>query len=178
MVNQKSTDTVTPSKNPIRQRMRRQGVYFGLITAIMTIVPFQIGIVASGNSDVQEILSSIVSMSVADSMADAYGIFFSNEASDSNIKQSDAILASVMTFITKIICQLSFTIPFFLTKGVHTPTIINCVWGSIVLLLSTYRVAKQRGVSEIKYIARTSLFTGMIIACSYYLTKYISRQKK
>ena len=84
MVNQQSKNNDHIPKHQIRQRMKRQGVYFGLITAIMTIVPFQIGIVASGNSDVQEILGSIVSMSVADSMADAYGIFFSNENSKDN----------------------------------------------------------------------------------------------
>ena len=167
----------TKEETTTKLKMKRQGIFFGILTSIMTIIPFQIGIVASGEVNSKEVMSGIVSMAVADSMADAYGIFFSNEASDSKLKQSDAVLASAITFVTKIVIQLSFAVPFLLTQGVLVPTAINCVWGLVVLLIATYQVAKIRGVSTTVYMVRSSLFTGAIIAGSYWLTKIMSQQK-
>jgi len=169
---------VNKPNHPIKRKMKRQGIFFGILTSIMTIIPFQIGVVASGDVTPREVMSAIVSMAVADSMADAYGIFFSDEASDSDIKQSDAVLASIITFATKIICQLSFAIPFLITQGVVYPTTINCVWSMKVLLIANDKVAKIRGVSETAYLIKTSLFTGGIIASSYWLTKFVSSWKK
>lgn len=168
----------TPVYDDIKKQELRQGIYFGLITSIMTMVPFQVGIATTGNATAREVLNSIVSMTVADSMADSYGIYFSDRASDPDIKESGAIIAATTTFVTKIICQLFFIIPFFLVKGVTIPIIINCIWGLVVLLLATYRVAKIRGISKTIHMIKTTLFTGMIVAGSYYLTKYISGQKK
>jgi VIT1/CCC1 family predicted Fe2+/Mn2+ transporter len=159
-------------KNSKKREMERQGVFFGISTAIMTMLPFQVGIVMSGNSNLKEIISSIVAMSVADSLADAYGIYFSDEATD--IDRKDSVVAALTAFFTKLVCQLSFILPFFIASGVKMPTIINLVWGSLVLLAATYQAAKLRGFPKIKYTLQTSLFTGLAVLVSYGVTRFVA----
>lgn len=156
-----------------KKKMTRQGISFGISTAIMTLLPFQIGLVMSGNNDVREIASSIAAMSIADSMADAYGIYFSDETT--NVNKKDAFIAAITTFFSKLICQLAFIVPFFFLSGVMTPTIVNFIWGFILLLGATYQVASIRKFSKTKYILQTAIFTILAIVASYSSSSFIGR---
>lgn len=155
------------------QKMEQQGIFFGISTAIMTMLPFQLGLVLSGNNDKREIVSSIVAMSIADSMADAYGIYFSDIATDTNKRQ--AIIAAGTTFLSKLIIQLSFLVPFFFFSGVLKPTIINSIWGTFVLLLTAYQAASLRNFPKLSYTLQTALFTGVGVGISFGVTRWLSR---
>lgn len=155
------------------QKMERQGIFFGISTAIMTMLPFQLGLVMSGNTDKREIASSIVAMSIADSMADAYGIYFSDRATDTD--KREAILAAAITFFSKLVCQLSFIVPFFFFSGVIKPTIINTIWGSLVLVVTAYRAATLRNFPKVTYTLQTALFTGLAVGISFGVTRWVSR---
>lgn len=152
-----------------------QGISFGILSSVMTLLPFQLGVVLSGNRNVHEIVASIVAMSVADSMADAYGIYFSEEASKTKLQNKGAVRAALVTFGTKILLQLSFVLPFFLLRGIQSPLIANTVWGLSAITVAAYVVARRNKVPIAPYILKTLGFTLCITVGSYTLTEWIAR---
>lgn len=159
-------------------KLARQAVSFGILSSVMTLLPFQLGIVLSGNRNVREIIASIVAMSVADSMADAYGIYFSDQAMHPDTGKGTAdtpARAAVITFITKIALQLSFAVPFFLFRGVKWPSVVNATWGIVAIGVTSYKVAQFRQIPATPYVLRTLGFTLIIILGSYGLSNWITK---
>ena len=125
--------------------LEKSGAYFGVLTSVMTILSFILGIIGSGRLDRVEIISSIMAMAVSDSMADAYGVYVSNRTNGTNVTQRDAIIGAIYTLISKVIIQLSFIIPFFFLDKANGIAISCSIWGiGILIILSKYLAEGER----------------------------------
>ncbi len=155
------------------KKLETEGVYFGILTSIITIVSFVVGLVGSGNTDRGEIISSIVAMSIADSMADAYGIYISNKTQSDEITDLQAIRGATYAFVSKFLCQLSFIVPFFLITHPQGSALACAIWGILVLITISKYIAESSkeswGKSSVRILGVTSATT---ITCIY-VTRWI-----
>ena len=155
------------------RKLETEGAYFGILTSIITIVSFVVGLVSSGNTDRAEIISSIVSMSIADSMADAYGIYISNKAQSEEITDAQALRGAAYAFISKVICQLSFILPFFLIRHPQGSAMACAIWGIVIIIFISKYIAKTSKESWGRSSIRILGVTGFTTVLCVIITKWI-----
>ena len=153
--------------------LERSGIYFGTLTSVMTILSFILGIIGSGRFSKTEIIGSIITMSVCDSMADAYGFYISNKSHGDNIEKKDNLKAGFITLITKIIIQISFILPFFFLDTTNNLILASSIWGFIVLTILSKYIAKTQNTSWSKEGLTVISVSISITIISILVTKWI-----
>jgi len=127
-------------------RTAESGFGFGLTSGVITTLGLLVGTAASTGS-ASLVAGSIITIALADSMSDAFGMHVSAEST--NASEKNTWIATFTTFGAKLATTLTFLIPVLilpLTAAVWA----SVLWGCLLLATMSSFIAKQRGVSPVE----------------------------
>lgn len=146
-----------------------KGMSFGLTSSIMTVLGLIVGLYAFSGSKMV-IIGSILTIAIADSLADALGIHISEESAKK--KDEHVWTSTFATFISKFLCSALFIIPVWFLDS--TAAIIASVaWGFLLLILLSYFIATDQKKSPAKAITEHLVIGIIIIIVTHYVGIWI-----
>jgi len=148
------------------------GLGFGTTSRVITTLGAIIGIYASTH-DRAAILTAVITVSVADAFSDALGEHISEESkiytSSENVKN-----ITFSTFFSKLLVGLSFLIPFMFLNT-FAAVIVSVLYGSLVLFLISFRIAKLSKQSSISVVSSHLIVAFCVIVVTYFLGNLIEK---
>ncbi|MBT4824060.1 hypothetical protein HOL83_00465 [Candidatus Woesearchaeota archaeon] len=135
------------------------GLSFGLTSGIITTLGLMVGL-SSGTHSKIAVLGGILTIAVADSMSDAFGIHVSEEAEGVHT-QKEIWESTLTTFIAKLLFALTFIIPL-LFFTLQTAVVVGVIWGLFALSVYSYVISKGKEISKLKVVLE-HLFVGVIV---------------
>jgi VIT1/CCC1 family predicted Fe2+/Mn2+ transporter len=143
----------------------RQGISFGVVSSAMTVLGISLGVWSSGEH-LRAIVSSVVGLSISNSLADAFSMYMSDTATG---QSKTAMISAIVTAIIESILPFLFLIPF-LTMKLKNAVIVNAIIGIILVAITGVYVSKLNNVSDKKMVENVSLYvaiTCLIMALTY-----------
>jgi len=149
----------------------KTGISFGLTSGIITTLGVMIGL-NSGTGIRLAVIGGILTVAIADAFSDALGIHISEESVSRN-SHKHIWEATVATFFTKLIVALSFLIPV-LFLNLQDAVRVNLAWGFFLIVIFNYKLAKMRKENPFHVISEHVLITGIVVAITYFVGRFIS----
>ncbi|MCF7866779.1 hypothetical protein K9L67_04920 [Candidatus Woesearchaeota archaeon] len=144
----------------------KKGLGFGLTSGIITTLGLMMGLSSSTHSKIV-VLGGIITIAIADSMSDAFGIHMSEEAGTKDSKKQ-VFEATISTFITKFILALTFVVPFLITE-LYLATIVCIIYGVLLLgLITIYEAHKRKDNIFLELIKHLSMLI-LVLIITYYV---------
>jgi len=144
----------------------RQGISFGVVSSAMTVLGISLGVWSSGEH-LRAIVSSVVGLSISNSLADAFSMYMSDTATG---QSKNAMTSAIVTAIIESILPFLFLIPF-LTMKLKNAVIVNAIIGIILVAITgVYVSTKLNKVSDKKMVENVSLYvaiTCLIMGLTY-----------
>lgn len=137
----------------------RVGLFFGTTSGVITTCGLLVGL-AAGTGSLGAVMGGILVIAVADSMSDALGIHVSEESSP-DATSEHVWTATIVTFLAKLIVAASFAIPFSFLP-LQAATVTALVWGALLLVLLSWRLAKLQSVAALPVVME-HLFVGTVV---------------
>lgn len=145
----------------------------GVITSLGMIVGLH-----SATSSRLVVVAGIIIMSIADGLSDAAGVHISEESEleKGKVKHTakEIWAATIVTFISKLIFTLTFTIPF-LIFDLKAAVIVAIIWGILLLTLLNFAIARIKQESAVRLICEHVLLALFVIAVSHYAGGLIAK---
>lgn len=153
------------------------GISFGLTSGVITSLGMIAGMFSATNSKLA-VVASIITMAIADGLADGAGQHMSEEAEkeDGKLKhtQREVWLSTIFTFLSVGGTILSF-IPFFLIFSLKTAIIVGVVWGILLLIVFNYILARTNNENPFIIIAEHVLLAAFVVVVSYFVGDLIGK---
>lgn len=149
----------------------RKGVGFGLTSGIITTLGLIVGLNSSVGSRLV-VISGILVIAFADAFSDALGMHISEEA-ELGKEGREIWLATLATFLAKLIFAVSFVVPF-LFLNLSAAMIVSLIWGTLLLCAFSYYLAKKEQHSVRAVVGEHLLIAVLVIVASNYLGRLIN----
>ena len=149
----------------------RTGISFGLTSGVITTLGLMVGL-HSGTRSKLVVIGGILTIAIADAFSDALGIHISEESENSHTTRQIWV-ATIATFITKLLFALTFLIPVVLF-ALPIAIVISIAWGIAVLAVFSYRMAIDQGQSPWKVIGEHLLIAIAVIVITHCVGDWIS----
>lgn len=148
----------------------RSGLNFGLTSAVITTSGLMVGLTTGTGSKVA-VLGGILTIAIADAFSDALGMRISEEAKNGK-KPKEIWETTLATLLSKFIFAITFILPvlFFTLK---IATLINLIWGALLITLLSLIIAKDQQRPAGRIIAEHLLIAVLVIILSYYAGRFI-----
>lgn len=155
-------------KSVLKDRAATKGFSFGLTSAVITIIGMVVGVNTATRSRIA-VIAGIVSVAVADTMSDSFGIHISEEAEgDTNVWKS-----TIYTFLSKFSFAILFLL-FFLFFDINIAVILSIVVGVLIISVYSFIMAKIQDKTAWKVVGEHLLIAVVVISLTY-LTGYLIR---
>ena len=118
----------------------KTGFSFGLTTGIITTLGLMVGMFYGTHSKLV-VVGAILTIAVADALADSLGVHISQETTSKDHK--NVWLATVTTFIIKFLFTLTFLIPVLLFS-LQTAIIVSIIYGLTLLGILSYKIGRKK----------------------------------
>jgi VIT1/CCC1 family predicted Fe2+/Mn2+ transporter len=149
----------------------KTGFSFGVTSGIITTLGLMVGLHSSTHSRLV-VIGGILTIAIADAFSDALGIHISEESE--NLHNARQIwTATVSTFLSKLIFASTFIIPVLLFK-LSVAILASIIWGLLMLIILSYRIAWEQRVNPWKVIAEHLLIVLAVILATHFLGDWIS----
>ena len=150
----------------------RVGFNFGLTSGIITTLGLMMGLYSSTHSKLA-VFGGILTIAVADSLSDAFGIHIAEEGeADHNTKEVWS--STISTFLAKFFFTLIFGVPILIFH-LQTAVIFNIILGLIILSVLCIFIAKREKANTLKVIFGHISIAILVILLTDYLGKLISK---
>jgi len=124
----------------------------------MTVLGISLGVWSSGEN-LRAIISSVVGLSISNSLADAFSMYMSDTASG---QSKSALTSASITAIIEFILPFIFLIPF-LTMTLKNAIIVNVVMGIFLVAITGIYVSKLHNISDEKMIENVSIYISITV---------------
>lgn len=142
----------------------------GATAAIITSLALIAGL-AHGDSTRNTIIAGLLIIAIADNIADSLSIHIYKEAEGASKKE---IYSSTMSnFIARLLLAFTFVIIVLLLPS-YLALIVSVIWGTFLLIVLSYAIARSRGMSAFKEIVWHVLVAFLVIGGSKFLGNLIS----
>ena len=150
----------------------RQGVFFGANSGIITTVGLTTGLVQTKISK-NYLIVSIISLAIADSISEAYGMYISKKAEDTDDDSKNPVYALLGLLIMKFFIVISFLIPFLFSDSLKYYKNLYWVigWGLFLISIVDYNISELRDESFMGYLIPHTMILFLVI----YLTRLFGR---
>ena len=150
----------------------RQGVFFGANSGIITTVGLTTGLVQTKISK-NYLIVSIISLAIADSISEAYGMYISKKAEDTEDDSKNPVYALLGLLIMKFFIVISFLIPFLFSDSLKYYKNLYWVvgWGLFLISIVDYNISELRDESFMEYLIPHTMILFLVI----YLTRLFGR---
>ncbi|MDP3940300.1 MAG: hypothetical protein Q8R92_19465 [Deltaproteobacteria bacterium] len=147
------------------------GVSFGLTSGVITTVGLIVGLHAGTNSRLA-VVGGVITIAIADALSDALGIHIAEESRDG--RTADHIWgATIATFVSKFLMAATFLIPF-LVLPLGTAVIACIVWGMLVVIVISERLAVARRESRLRTIGEHLLISIVVVVITHYVGVWVA----
>ena len=147
-----------------------EGISFGLTSGVITTLGLMVGLDAATSSRLA-VAGGIISIAVADSMSDALGV---HTLEETNKERSKHVWESTFaTFIAKFLFALTFLVPVLLFN-LKTAIGISIVWGLLLLIVLSRRVAKATKEDPVKTVFTHVSLGIVVLMITYYVGKLVA----
>ena len=149
----------------------KKGLSYGITSGVITSLGLLIGLFSTTNSKTI-ILVGLLTIAFADALSDGLGIHVSEE-SENCYSPRNIWEATLATVFAKMTLGLSFVIPIlFLPLGIAI--CVDFAWGLLVLILLSYKIAKQNKEKISSVIFEHTALAIFVIVGSFIIGKIIS----
>ncbi|MBD3343127.1 MAG: hypothetical protein GF353_28780 [Candidatus Lokiarchaeota archaeon] len=138
---------------------------FGISAAILSILGLMLGIYAALSTKIA-IISSIVSLALADSLADTYALYSQKKMKGFSSKK--ALRFGFSNFLSRFLLTSSFILPFLFLETLLS-ILINLIIGFIVLIILNLLISIYQESNKIKSLAKSILFSLIVLFGSYFV---------
>ena len=156
----------------------RQGMFFGANSGILTTAGLLSGLVQTRITK-NYIIVSIISLAIADSISEAYGMYISKKAENIKDDSQNPIYALIGLLVVKFAIVISFLIPFIfsndLTYFKNLYWIIG--WSLFLICIVDYNISSLREESVISYLIPHIVVLFSVICLTQYFGKMIEKLK-
>ena len=125
-------------------------ISFGGNAAIVTSSSLILGMDAASSSS-QSIVSAILMFALADNLTDSLSVHTYQEAE--RLESREAFLSTIANFVTRLFVALTFIV-LVIALPRNWLAITAGVWGLLLLVLLTWRLAHARGANIMKEICK------------------------
>lgn len=150
----------------------KKGLFFGLTSSMITTVGLMVGLQAGTHSRIA-VIGGICTIAIADALSDALGIHVSEESENIHTEK-EIWVATASTFGSKFLFTLTFLIPVLLFQ-LPIAILVSIVWGGLVLIILSYKIASYNGKKTWSVIAEHLLIAATVIILANFTGKVISR---
>lgn len=144
------------------------GVSFGLTSGTITALGMLVGIYAATSSTLA-LVAGLVTMAIADGLADAAGLHVVEEAQieegRARYNQKEVWMTTIVTFLSVTGFILTFVIPV-LFFPINTAILIDIGWGMLLLILLNFYIAKIKNEKPVELIIEHVLLAIFVIIVS------------
>lgn len=148
------------------------GFSFGITSAVITTLGLIVGLNSSTHSTLV-VIEGILMIAVADAFSDALGIHVSEESENKHTRR-EIWESTCSTFFFKLIFALTFIIPFLIFE-LSTGVIASVIWGFLLLVIFSYKIAKEQRKSPWNIIMEHLIITLVVIAITNYVGSFIGK---
>lgn len=148
------------------------GFSFGLTSGIITTLGLMIGL-HSGTHSSLVVIGGILIIAIADAFSDALGIHISEEF-EARHTQKEIWVSTISTFLSKLVFALTFIVPVLLFE-LSTAILVSVIWGLSVLVILSYKMAKEQKISPRRVIAEHLFIALLVIFITHHLGNWIGR---
>ncbi|MFH1391934.1 MAG: VIT1/CCC1 transporter family protein [Candidatus Diapherotrites archaeon] len=148
-----------------------KGLSFGLTSGVITTLGLIVGLNAGTHSQAI-VIGGVMTIAIADSFSDAFGIHVSEEAEKENTKKQ-VWMATIFTFVFKFLFAMSFLIPILLLPLTQA-IVASVIWGSLLLSAISIKIAKENKESVRKVVIEHNLIFILVIVLTNYIGSLIS----
>jgi vacuolar iron transporter family protein len=149
----------------------KTGFSFGLTSGIITTLGLIVGLYSSTQSK-PAIIGGILIIAIADAFSDALGIHISEEAEIKHLPV-EIWTATLSTFFSKFLFSATFLVPVIFLP-MSSAIFISIIWGSIMLTLFSYILARQQNEKPLRVIGEHLLIILIVIILTHFIGKYIA----
>ena len=142
----------------------RTGITFGLTSAVITTLGLMVGLHSGTHSRIV-VLGGILTIAIADAFSDALGIHVSEESENTHTVR-EVWVATVATFLAKFLFALTFLVPVLLLP-LSTALIVSFIWGTSILGLLSYSMAKSQGKTPWKIMGEHIMIALVVIGITH-----------
>lgn len=142
----------------------RTGISFGLTSGVITTLGLMVGL-HSGTHSRAIVLGGILTIAIADAMADALGIHVSEESKNSG-STSHIWEATLATFAVKFLVSTTFLIPVLFTP-LDQAIVISVIWGLSLLTVLSFFIARAQAIAPWKVIGEHLLIALCVVAITH-----------
>lgn len=160
------------SEDIISDHSLKVGFSFGLTSGVITTLGLMIGLYSSTNSSLV-VIGGILTIAIADSLSDALGIHISEESENVH-SEKEIWKSTIATFISKFFFALSFILPVLIFPKLSTAIIVSIIWGSTLLIILSYSIAKHQKAKPWKPIMEHLIIATIVIILTYFVGCWIS----
>jgi len=150
----------------------RQGMFFGANSGIITTVGLITGLVQTKISK-NYLIISIISLAIADSISEAYGMYISKKAEDTEDDSQNPFFALIGLLIMKFLIVISFLIPFAFSDSLKYYKNLYWIigWSLLLISLVDYNISELRDEHLLSYLIPHIIILFLVI----YLTQMFGR---
>lgn len=150
----------------------RQGMFFGANSGIITTVGLITGLVQTKISK-NYLIISIISLAIADSISEAYGMYISKKAENTEDDSQNPFFALIGLLIMKFLIVISFLIPFAFSDSLKYYKNLYWIvgWSLFLISLVDYNISELRDESLLGYLIPHTMILFLVI----YLTQFFGR---
>ncbi len=150
----------------------RQGMFFGANSGIITTVGLITGLVQTKISK-NYLIISIISLAIADSISEAYGMYISKKAEDTEDDSQNPFFALIGLLIMKFFIVISFLIPFAFSDSLKYYKNLYWIvgWSLFLISLVDYNISELRDEPLLSYLIPHTIILFLVI----YLTQMFGR---
>ncbi len=133
---------------------------FGATAAIVTSVSLIVGLAAASASRTA-IVTGLLIIALADNITDSLSVHMYQESE--KLESTAAFRVTLTNFGARLFVASSF-VALVLTLSIPAASIVAVTWGAVLLSLVTYDVARTRGLSPAREIAKHLAVATLVIA--------------
>ena len=139
---------------------------FGISSAVMTVMGIIVGLM-SANQSISAVIGGIASVGIADSMADALGVYTAKK-SEKGSSDKVALKVALATFWSKLFFSASFVVMFMIFP-INQALTISIIWGLAVLVVIHFLIAFAKEEKIIWSILKNIGLAIIIILASFWV---------
>ncbi len=149
----------------------RTGLFFGATSGVITTIGLIVGLY-SGTRSLVAVLGGILVIAVADAMSDALGIHLAQEA-DPDSTHSQVWVATVTTFLTKLVVAASFALPL-LWFPLSIAVLVCVGWGLIVIAMLSAYLARVQNTAVLPIVGEHVLIAIAVVGISHFIGVWVN----
>lgn len=148
----------------------RKGLSFGATSGVITVLGLISGLAAGTHSKIA-VIGGIVTIAIADSFSDAFGMHTAEESSESN--QNHIWTTTGVTLIAKLVLSSTFLIPV-LIFDLNLAVVLSCLWGALIISLVSLKIAQAQQTQAWKVISEHLAITIFVVVATTFAGQYVN----